>query len=187
MAISIRIILFTALFLIPAAAFASPDKLVEDSEYTDNDFHKCIIKDYSNMVDGDDVRWVWTDPSVKLSGYRIKEGKVENKSEMHSRSMQNTVRKVFRDAFADMEGKGESGTLTANICIYEAENFSGGKAWIPFVGAHEMQADVGVEMVLRNGKNRIVGKFRHSAREGALIENAAQEVAEDLLKYIGDH
>ncbi len=187
MTISRRIILFTALFLIPAAAFAAPQKLVKDSEYSDKDFRKCNIKDYSDMVDGDDVRWVWTDPSVKLSGYRIREGKVENKSEMHSKSMQETVGRVFRETFAGMEGKGESGTLTADICIFEAENFSGGKAWIPFVGAHEMQAGVGVEMVLRDGKNRIVAKFRHSAREGALIENAAEEAAGDLVKFIGDH
>jgi hypothetical protein len=176
-----------AILLIPAVAFSSPKKLVNDSEYSDKDFRKCIIKDYADMVDGDDIKWVWTDPAVKLSGYRIKEGKVENKSEMRSRSMLETVKNVFRDTFADMEGKGEKGTLTADICIFEAENFSGGKAWIPFVGGHEMQAGLGVEMVLRDAKNRTVGKFRHSAREGAQIENAAQEVVGDLMKYIGDH
>lgn len=101
--------------------------------------------------------------------------------------MLKTVKDVFRDTFADEEGSGEKGTLTADICVYEAENFSGGKAWIPFVGAHEMQAGLGVEMVLRDAKNRVVAKFRHSAREGAQIENAAQEVAGDLMKYIGNH
>jgi hypothetical protein len=186
-AVSGSIVLFLAIFLIPAVAFSSPKKLVNDSEYSDKDFRKCIIKDYADMVDGDDIKWVWTDPAVKLSGYRIKEGKVENKSEMRSRSMLETVKNVFRDTFADMEGKGEKGTLTADICIFEAENFSGGKAWIPFVGGHEMQAGLGVEMVLRDAKNRTVGKFRHSAREGAQIENAAQEVVGDLMKYIGDH
>jgi hypothetical protein len=181
------VFLLAALLCIPAAAFGSPKKLVDDSEYSDKEFRKCIIKDYSDMVDGDDIRWVWTDPAVKLDGYKIREGKVENKSEMRSRSMLETVKNVFRDTFADMEGKGEKGTLTADICIYEAENFSGGKAWIPFVGGHEMQAGLGVEMVLRDSKNRIVAKFRHSAREGVQIENAAQEVAGDLMKYIADH
>lgn len=187
MAVSGSIVFFLAILLIPAVAFSSPKKLVNDSEYSDKDFRKCIIKDYSDMVDGDDIKWVWTDPAVKLAGYRIKEGKVENKSEMHSRSMLETVKNVFKDNFADMEAKGEKGTLTADICIYEAENFSGGKAWIPFVGGHEMQAGLGVEMVLRDAKNRTVGKFRHSAREGAQIENAAQEVVGDLMKYIGNH
>jgi hypothetical protein len=181
------IIFFLAILMIPAVAFSSPKKLVDDNDYTDKDFRKCNISDYSNMVDGDDIKWVWTDPAVKLAGYKIKEGKVENKSEMRSKSMVETVKKVFRDIFADVEAKGEKGTLTADICIFEAENFSGGKAWIPFVGGHEMQAGVGVEMVLRDAKNRAVGKFRHSAREGVQIENAAQEVAGDLMKYIGNH
>jgi hypothetical protein len=182
------ITIFMAILLfIPAAALCSPKKLVDDSEYSDKDFRRCIIKDYADMVDGDDIGWVWTDPNVKLSAYRIKEGKVENRSEMRSRAMLETVKTVFKDTFADMEAKGEKGTLTADICVYEAENFSGGKAWIPFVGAHQMQAGLGVEMVLRDARNRTVAKFRHSAREGAQIENAAQEVAGDLMKYIGDH
>jgi hypothetical protein len=170
----------------PSGAFCSPKKLVDDSEYSDKDFRRCNIKDYSDMVDGDDVHWVWIDPAVKVSQYRLKEGKVENKSDIHSRSMLEMVRNVFKDTFADMDVKGEKGTLTADICVFWAENFSGGKAWIPFVGGHQMQAGIGVEMVLHEGK-RVVAKFRHDAREGVQIEAAAQEVAGDLMKYIGDH
>jgi len=177
-------VFLVVLLCIPAAVFGSPKKLVDDSEYSDKDFRKCNIKDYSDMVDGDDIGWVWTDPAIKLDRYKIKEGKVENKSDMRSRSMVETVKNVFRDTFADMEGKGEKGTLTADICIYEAENFSGGKAWIPFVGGHQMQAGLGVEMVLRDSKSRIVAKFRHSAREGVQIENAAQEVASESTSRV---
>jgi hypothetical protein len=179
--------LLALLLFSPAISFASPKKLVDDSEYTDKDFHKCNIKDYSDMVDGGDVKWVWIDPAVKLAEYKIKEGSVENKSDMHSRSMLKKVKDVFRDTFADEEGNGEKGTLTADICIYEAEKFSSGKAWIPFVGGYEMQAGLGVEMVLRDSKHRVVAKFRHSAREGSEIENAADEVASDLMTYIDDH
>jgi beta-galactosidase GanA len=186
--ISSGFIVAVVLLLLPATqASSSPNKLVDDSEYSGKEFRKCIIKDYSDMVDGDDVNWVWTDPKERLSEFKIKEGKVENKSDMHSRSMVETVKTVFKDTFADMAGKGSKGTLTADICIFEAQNFSAGKAWIPFAGGHQMQAGVGVEMVLKDGKNRVVGKFRHWAREGAQIENAAQEVAQDLMKYIGDH
>jgi hypothetical protein len=176
-----------ALFLFPSGARCAPSRLVESNEYKDKDFHKGIITDYSNMVDGDDVQWVWIDPAVKLSQYKLKVGKVENKSDLRSRSMVETVKNVFKDAFSDMEAKGGGGTLNADLCIYEAENFSAGKAWIPFVGGHQMQAGIGIEMVLRDAKNRIVGKFRHSAREGAQIEAATQEVAGDLMKYIAGH
>ncbi len=178
------VFILSAIFLIPVVAFGSEKRLVDDGEYKDN-FRKCIISDYSNMVDGGDVHWVWVDPSVKLSGYKLKEGKVENKSEIRSRSMVDMVKNLVKDTFADMEGK-EKGTLTADVCIYWAENFSGGKAWIPFVGGHQMQAGIGMEWVLRDGK-RTVAKFRHDAREGVQIEAAAQEVVGDLMKYIGDH
>ncbi len=180
------VFILSAILLIPAVAVSAPNKLVDDSEYKEKDFRKCIIKDYSDMVDGGDVHWVWIDPSVKLSQYKLKEGKVENKSEIRSRSMVETVKNLVKDTFADMEGK-EKGTLTADVCIYWAENFSGGKAWIPFVGGHQMQAGIGMEWLLRDGKNRVVAKFRHDAREGAQIEAAAQEVVGDLMKYIGDH
>jgi len=180
------IIALAAVFLFPFTAMGEK-KLVDDSEYKDKDFKKCNISDYSKMVDGDDIGWVWVDPSVKLAGYMMKVGKVENKSEIRSKSLVTTVKSTFSSYFGDMETKGGSGTLTADVCIYMAENFSAGKAWIPFAGGHEMQAGLGVEMVVRDGKNRTVAKFRHSAREGAQLEAAAQEVAGDLVKYISSH
>lgn len=176
----------TAAFLFTVAP-AHAERFVDSDDYKDKDFRKCSISDYSDMVDGDDIQWVWTDPSVKLAGYRLKVGKVENKSQLRSKSLVESVRSAFADNFADMEAKGGSGTLTADVCIYEAEHFSAGKAWIPFVGGHQMQAGLGVEMILRDGKNRTVAKFRHSAREGAEIEAATHEVVGDLMKYVGDH
>ncbi len=173
--------------LLFAATPAGAERLVDSGEFKDKDFRKCSIADYTGMEEGDDINWVWTDPSVKLASYKLKVGKVENKSELRSKSLVESVRSIFTETFEDMDIKGGNGTLTADICIYEAEHFSAGKAWIPFVGGHQMQAGMGVEMVLRDGKNRTVAKFRHSAREGAEIAAAAQEVAGDLVKYIGDH
>ena len=168
--------LFLAVALLASATVVSAaDKLVDSSDYSDKDFKKCIITDYTDMVDGDDIQWVWTDPAIKLSQYDLKVGKVENKSKVRSKSLVESVKSVFSETFADRDSKGGSGTLTADICVYEAEHFSAGKAWIPFVGGHEMQAGMGVEMVLRNGKNKTVAKFRHSAREGAEIEAATRK------------
>jgi hypothetical protein len=182
-----KISLFLAVALVASATVVSAaDKLIDSSDYSEKDFKKCNISDYSDLVEGDDIQWLWTDPAIKLSKYNLKLGKVENKSEMRKKSLVESVKTVFSDAFTDRDGKGTSGTLTADICVYEAENFSGGKAWIPFVGAHEMQAGVGVEMVLRNG-TKTVAKFRHSAREGADLETATEEVAGDLMTYISDN
>jgi hypothetical protein len=180
-------IFLAAALLASATVVSAAEKLVDSSDYSDKDFKKCCISDYSDMVDGGDIQWVWTDPSIKLSQYELKVGKVENKSKVRSKSLVESVKSVFSDTFADRDTKGGSGTLTADICIYEAEHFSAGKAWIPFVGGHEMQAGLGVEMVLRDGNNKTVAKFRHSAREGAEIEAATEEVANDLTEYITAH
>jgi hypothetical protein len=183
-----KISVFLSMVLLASATLASAsDKLIDSSDYSDKDFNKCIITDYSDMVDGDNIQWVWTDPAIKLSQYNLKVGKVENKSKIHSKSLVESVKSVFSETFTDSDSKGKNGTLTADICVYEAEHFSAGKAWIPFVGGHEMQAGMGVEMVLRNGNNKTVAKFRHSAREGAEIEAATQEVANDLMEYISGH
>jgi len=182
-----HIMTFLAAAILFVAVPAHAERLVDSDDYKDKDFRKCFISDYADMVDGDDIQWVWINPSVKLAGHRLKVGKVENKSQLRSKSLIETVRSAFADNFEDTETKGGNGTLTADVCIYEAEHFSAGKAWIPFVGGHQMQAGLGVEMVLRDGKNGTVAKFRHSAREGAEIEAAAQEVVGDLMKYVGDH
>jgi hypothetical protein len=117
------VIALAAVFLFPFAAMGEK-KLVDDSEYNDKEFKKCNISDYSNMVDGDDISWVWVDPSVQLARYRVKVGKVDNKSEIRSKSLVTTVKSTFSSYFGDMETKGSNGTFTADVCIYMAENFA---------------------------------------------------------------
>jgi hypothetical protein len=168
----------------PPSAWSAPEKLVNSSEFKDKDFVKCNITNYSDMAKGDDIEWLWVDPVVKLAQYKLKVGKMENKSEIKSKSMVEMVKKTFGDTFDDMDVKTAKGTLTADLCIYDAQNFSSGKAWIPFVGGHQMQAGIGIEMVLVNDKGKSVAKFRHFAREGVQIEAAAQEVVADFMKYI---
>jgi hypothetical protein len=173
--------------VLPGTSFAGPKQLIDSNDYKDKDFKKCAIADYADMAEGDDVDWLWADPALKLAEYKLKVGKVDNKSEIHSRSMVEAVKNTFKDTFADLETKGAAGTLTADLCIYEAENMNTAKAWIPFVGGHQMQAGIGIEMVLRDEHDKPVAKFRHFAREGGQIEAAAQEVVGDLMKYIDKH
>lgn len=82
------LILGTAL-LIPSAALCSEKRLIDDNEYKDKDFHKGIITDYTDMVKGDDLDWVWVKPGENLSQYKIKVGTIENKSDMHSIPLSN--------------------------------------------------------------------------------------------------
>jgi hypothetical protein len=173
--------------VLPAISFAGPKQLVDSRDYKDKDFKQCVIADYADMVAGDDVEWLWTNPAQKLAEYKLKVGKVENKSEIRSKSMVESVKSTFSDVFADQAAKGATGTLTADLCIYEAQNMNSAKAWIPFVGLHQMQAAIGIEMVLLDEHDKPVAKFRHFAREGGQIEAATQEVVSDMMKYIAKH
>ena len=72
-------------------ALSSEDRLVDDREYKDKDFHKGIITDYTDMVREDDVDWVWVKPGETLGQYGGKVGEYRNKSEMFSRSLTDSV------------------------------------------------------------------------------------------------
>ncbi|TWJ11121.1 hypothetical protein [Geobacter argillaceus] len=178
---------FALIFIaLPGISQASPKRLVDSSDYKDKDFQKGVITDYADMIEGDDIDWVWIKPEAKLAQYKLKVGKTENKSEIRSKSLVDQVKSTFKDSFADMDAKSDKG-LTADVCIYEAQNMSMGKAWIPFVGVHQMQAGIGIEMVLHDENDKPVAKFRHFARKGMQLEAAVQEAAGDLMKYIAKH
>ncbi len=173
--------------LIPSMALSSSDRLVDDKEYKDKDFHKGIITDYSDMVKGDDVDWVWVKPGEKLSQYKIKVGTLENKSDMRSKSLSDSVKRIFADYFSDYESKGSKGTLTAELCITEVQEYSQGKSCIPFTGGRLAQAGIGIEMVLRDSRNEIIAKLRHFDRRGSDVRGAAEDVASHMVQYISKH
>jgi hypothetical protein len=177
-------LVFAAVLIFPLGAFCAPERLVNSDEYKDKDFHKGCISDYGNMAKGDDIDWVWVSPGTTLSGHRLTIARFENKSDELRSSQEEEIKSIFKEFFGKL--KGDKGTLTADMCIYEVQKFSAGKAWIPFAGGHQMQAGVGVELSLKD-KGKTVASFRHFARQGSRAEDAAQEVAEDLKKYIADH
>ncbi len=183
--LSLGLILSLAV-IIPSVAFSSEDRLVDDNEYKDKDFHKGIITDYTDMVKGDDVNWVWVKPGENLSQYKVTVGNIENKSDMFAKSLTESVKSIFEEYFANGT-KGSKGTLTAELCITEVQKFSPGKAWIPFVGGRQMQAGIGIETILRDKNYVIIAKLRHFDRQGHDVREAIEEVAGHITKYITDH
>jgi hypothetical protein len=178
-------LVFIVAVFFPTAALSGSDKLIDDNEYKDQNFHKGIIKDYSDMIKGDRVDWVWVNPSEKLGQYKIKVGTISNKSDSHSKSLVDSVKSIFTSMLADIAGT--KGTLTAELCITEVQNYAPGKAWIPFAGGHQMQAGIGIEMILRDQNNKIVAKLRHFDRRGIDVKDAAEEAADHLVNYISKH
>jgi len=172
------------LVFFPISALCSSERFIESDDYKDKDFKKCIISDYSDLQQGDDINWLWTMPGIKLADYKVKILKFENMTDELRKSQLDEIKSIFNEVFDKL--KGSKPALNADLCVYEVQKFSAGKAWIPFAGGHQMQAGAGIELVLKDGE-KIVSKIRHFAREGAKIEDAAQEVAEDIKKYISKH
>lgn len=172
------------LLLFPVFALCS-DLLTDSKEYKDKDFQKGCISDYSGLAKGADINWVWVKQGTQLAGHRLVIGKFENLSDELRSSQIEEIKSIFKEFFDKL--KGDRGTLTAELCVYEVQKFSAGKAWIPFAGGHEMQAGMGVELNVRDRGGKLVAKVRHFAREGSRVEDAAQEVAEDLKKYFANN
>jgi len=179
-------LVFVMAVLLPSSALPkSADRLVDDDEYKDKDFHRGIITDYADMVKGSEVNWVWVKPEAKLTDYTVKVRSLDNKSDMRSREFSDSVKSIFVDYFADT--KGTRGTLNADLCITEVQQFSPGKAWIPFIGGHQMQAGVGMEVVLHDQNGNIVAKLRDFEREGTDPKQAAEKIAQQTAKEIRKH
>ncbi len=174
------------MMLVPAGISAA-DKFIDSDDYKEKDFKSCNIKDYADMVEGDDVDWVWVAPDLKTANTAISLRKVENKAKRDRKSVNDAVKSAYEKNFADMKEVKGAQPLKADVCIYETQEYSPGKAWIPFAGGHQMQAGIGIEMVLSDKNNKTVAKLRHFARQGIEVEQAAYEVAEDMIDYLSEH
>jgi hypothetical protein len=176
---------FIAVVMSPVIVFCSPERLVESSDYKEKDFIKGCISDYGDLIKGDDINWIWVSPGTNLAGHKLSIASFDNKTDELRNAQIDEIKSIFKEFFGKL--KGDKETLSADICIYEVQKFSAAKAWIPFAGGHQMQAGVGVELVIKSTGGKTIAKFRHFAREGSRVEDAAQEVAEDLKKYISKH
>jgi hypothetical protein len=177
-------LIFCMSVIIPSVALCREKRLIDDNEYKDGKFQKGIITDYSDMVEGNGVEWVWVKPGETLSQYKIKVGTLENKSEMRSKSLSESVKRIFVDYFSDFESKGSKGTLTADLCITDVQPYNVGRAYVPFAGGRLAQAGIRIEMVLRDQHNAIIAKLRHFDRQGTDVVRAADEVASHMVQYI---
>jgi hypothetical protein len=183
---SLRCIALLLLFAVvmPLSAFSASEKLVDSDEYKDKDFRKGCLSDYKDLTKGDQIDWAWLSPGVKLGDYSLTIAKFENKTDDIRSAQLEDIKSVFKEILGKL--KGGKGTLSANFCVFEVQKFSPGKAWIPFAGGHQMQAGIGVEVTLSD-KGATVAKIRHFARNGSRLEDAADETANDLKKYISKH
>lgn len=172
-----------ALYALPA--FAGSDRFVETDEYKSKDFKVGILGDYGDLKEGGNIEWAWVSDGVALAEHKVLIDTIKDATDELSKPQLEAMKALFVDRMERV--KGSKGALKAELNVYEVQEYSPGKAWIPFAGGHQMQAGMGFEMLLKDGNGKVVAKLRHFAREGIALETAAQEVADDMRKYIAKH
>lgn len=151
-----------------------------------DEYGRGIISDYSDMAPTDALEWAWKRPGLRLSDHRIEVAKFANKTKLHDRGLIATLNEAPQEALDGLgnPAAGSAPVLTADGALYWAERANKAKTWIPFGGAHMAQAGVGIELVLRDASGGVVAKIRHSGREGDDLEDAANEVLDEVIDYL---
>jgi hypothetical protein len=150
-----------------------------------NEYGKGIIKDYSDMKETEDIEWVWLRPGTHLADYRFEVKSFENLTAIGDGDMEEVFEESLPKTLKRASSKDAAAPLlTVDSAVYWAERANRSKWWIPYAGAHLAQAGVGIEVVFKDEKGDIVCKIRHSGREGEDLENAAEELIDDVAQFI---
>lgn len=174
----------TALALLCGVALATSGHAAVDTEHLEK-FGTGIIADYSAMHAGDDIEWVWVAAGKQLHNHRFEAAPVRNLTAFDDDDAEDVLNsrlgKVLNkvgsaDAAADV--------LQVDAAIYWAQRSSTKKLWIPYAGGHLAQAGLGIELVFKDASGAIVAQIRHSGREGDKLKDAAEELLEDLRRFV---
>jgi hypothetical protein len=183
-----RAAILAALITIVAPARAA-DRFLDSDEYKEGNYKTaCVITDYADMVEGDGVNWVWMDPASKLGGPgTIEIVAVKNVSDVTDVELAGKVQQTFQQAFQRVGKASGPGGLVLTSCIFWVERADTGRAFIPFAGAHLMQAGIGIELTITDPSGKVVAKIRHDGRNGTSPTEAAGEVVDDVANYVAKH
>lgn len=170
-----------ALFTIAAHASGVPEDELEE-------YGQGIIQDYSNMHEGEDIQWLWVAPGVKLANYRYKVKSVENLTMLVDDDIETVLNKNMAKQLNRAGSRDKSApVLNVDVAVYWAERANSAKAWIPFAGMHVAQAGAGIELLFKDSSGKLVAKIRQSGREGSQLSSAAQELSDDVAKFVHSH
>lgn len=175
-----RLTVLALAFLLAGSALAAgvdQDNLKE--------YGRGIIKDYSDMKETDDIEWIWVAPGVRLSEYRFDVQPFENLTAFADDDLEDVFATKLPKTLKRLAPKDPAApALKLEGAIYWAQRANRSKWWIPYAGAHLAQAGAGIELVFTNAEGEVVCKIRHSGREGDALENAAEELMDDVVQYI---
>jgi hypothetical protein len=146
------------------------------------DYGRGIIKDYSDMKESDEIEWVWLQQGMRLSDHRLAVRSFENLTAVADEDMEQVLEKGLSKALGSKDPAAP--VLHVESAVYWAQRASRSKRWIPYAGGHLAQAGVGIELVFLDEGGAIVCKVRHSGREGDQLQDAAEELIDDVRRFI---
>jgi hypothetical protein len=175
--------------LLAQPAAASKDRFVDSDEFKDKKYRQgCVITDYRDLVEEEDITWAWVDPAFKVGAPGpIDIRPIRNFSDVTDSAVAPKLEQDFKEAFQRIGKTTGKGGLTLDSCIIWMERFEAGKAFIPYAGGHLMQAGIGIEAVLVDAGGRTVAKIRHSVRGGHEPSAAAGKLVDEVVNYLRDH
>jgi hypothetical protein len=168
---------------------AKQQSFLDSDEAKEADYKRgCAITDYSGMVEADGIDWAWIDSSAKIGGPGdIQIVAVKNVSDVTDASVASNVEQDFKQAFTRIgKSPGASG-MKFTSCVFWVDRANAAKAWVPFAGAHLMQAGVGIEATITDSSGKTVAKLRHNGRSGQSPSDAAAAIVDDLVNFIAKH
>lgn len=151
-----------------------------------DEFGTGIIKDYGNMTATETIEWVWIAPGVKLGSHRFEVKPVDNLTSYDDGDMEEMINKSLTRTMQRISARNDGAELLQiTPAVYWAQRGNRAKVWIPFTGGHLAQAGIGLELVFTDTSGKEVAKIRHSGREGEKLQDAAEELIDDLRKFVG--
>jgi TolB-like protein len=160
------------------------DVLTKDNDFMDPEAGAWgFIPDYTDMVEGDDVNWIWTKPGLNFTGYKtVAVTEFENLSNETDVMAQDLLTRNMKDGLSRRLGL-KVVDKNADITVKGAmvDYFSGNTAaryWVGF-GAGEPLVEVEVYIV-DNKTKEIISKVRHQAIDSS-IESVIAETISDII------
>jgi len=180
-ALSAVIVSFMLLWTV--SAFCA-DVLTKDSDFMDPEAGVWgFIPDYTDMVEGDNVNWIWTKPGISLTQYKtVQVPEFENLWKETDVTAQDLLTRNMKDGLSRRLGlmvidKNADITVKGAMVDYFLGN-TAARIWVGF-GAGEPLVEVEV-FVVDNKTNEIISKVRHQAIDST-IESVIAETVSDII------
>jgi hypothetical protein len=177
-------LIVTILLFWVISAFGAADVLTEDSDFKNPDEGAWgFIPDYTGMIEGDSVDWIWTKPGVNLSQFKtVQVPEFENISSQTDVTAQDLLTRNMKDGLSRRLGltvveKNADITVKGAMVDY----FSGSSAariWVGY-GAGEPFAEVEV-YVVDNKTKEIISKVRNQSHDYG-IDSAIASTISDII------